>query len=262
MKKLPVSVLMTVFNHENYIKFSIKSILSQSFKNFELIIIDNGSTDKSLEIINEIKDKRIRLYKFKKNIGRTKCLNFGLKKCRGKYIAIQDSDDISKKNRIKTLYTFLEKNLNIALVASNYNVINTKNKIIEKRICNIDLFSYPKNLFFNNPIGHSTIMYRYKIIKRIGTYPEKIIYAQDYAFYLKVIKHYKIILLKKILANLRVNHKKSESFRLRNSLLIQKEQMQIILWIVKNFKLSTIEKIKIFFRLIILLLKVIRSIIK
>tara|TARA_B100000989_G_scaffold287265_1_gene256735 strand:+ start:101 stop:397 length:297 start_codon:yes stop_codon:yes gene_type:complete len=97
MEKPKVSILMTVYNHQMYIRSSIKSILYQTFKDFELIIINNGSEDNSGNLIKKIKDKRIKFYNFKKNIGRTKALNYGLKKCVGKYIAINDSDDISKK---------------------------------------------------------------------------------------------------------------------------------------------------------------------
>ena len=90
MKKPVVSVLMTVYNHEKYVKESIKSILNQSLKNFELIVINNGSTDRSKNVIINLKDKKIKFYNLKKNIGRTKGLNFGLKKCKGQFIAIQD----------------------------------------------------------------------------------------------------------------------------------------------------------------------------
>ena len=97
MKKFKVSILMTVYNHQRYVYKSIKSILNQSYNNFEFIIINNGSSDSSWDIIKKFKDKRIKIYNLKKNIGRTECLNFGLKKCKGKFIAIQDSDDLSKK---------------------------------------------------------------------------------------------------------------------------------------------------------------------
>ena len=75
-----ISVLMTVYNAEKFIKESVQSILSQSYKNLELLIIDDCSTDKSLQLIKKFKDKRIRLFALKQHIGRTKSLNYGLKK--------------------------------------------------------------------------------------------------------------------------------------------------------------------------------------
>ena len=83
-----VSVLMTIYNHENYLKSSILSLLKQNYKNWELIAIENGSKDKSGLILKSFKDKRIKKKFLKKNIGRTKGLNFGLKFCKSKYIAV------------------------------------------------------------------------------------------------------------------------------------------------------------------------------
>ena len=101
MKIQKVSILMTIFNHENYLKSSIKSLINQNYKNWELIAIDNGSTDKSALILKSFKDKRIKKKFLKKNIGRTECLNFGLKFCKSKFIAILDSDDISETSRLR-----------------------------------------------------------------------------------------------------------------------------------------------------------------
>lgn len=83
-----ISVLMTVYNHEKFLNFSIKSILNQTYKNWELILIDNGSTDKSRIQFFKFNDKRIKKFYLKKNIGRTRCLNYGLRLCKGEYIAI------------------------------------------------------------------------------------------------------------------------------------------------------------------------------
>ena len=91
MKKPLVSILMTIYNHESFLNKSIKSVINQTFKNWELIAIDNGSEDKSSEVLQKISDKRIKKKYLKKNIGRTNCLNYGLKFCKGKYIAILDS---------------------------------------------------------------------------------------------------------------------------------------------------------------------------
>ena len=107
---------MTIYNHERYIKSAINSLINQKFKNWELIAIDNGSKDKSGQILKNFKDKRIKKKYFKKNIGRTRCLNYGLKFCKSKYIAILDSDDISHKNRLSTQIKELENNKSLGLV--------------------------------------------------------------------------------------------------------------------------------------------------
>ena len=87
---------MTIFNHENYLKSSIKSLINQNYKNWELIAIDNGSTDKSPLILKSFKDKRIKK-KFLKKYWKNRMFKFCLKFCKSKFIAILDSDDISKK---------------------------------------------------------------------------------------------------------------------------------------------------------------------
>ncbi len=257
MKKHKVSILMTVYNHQRYVSKSIKSILNQNYKNFELIVINNGSSDNSLDKIKKFKDKRIKIFNLGKNIGRTNCLNFGLKKCNGKYIAIQDSDDISKKNRIVTQVNYLDKNKKITLVGSNYSIIDRKGKIIGFENLKINLTANPKIILFKNIIGHSTVMYRKNVIKFTKGYPSNFVYAQDYAFYLKIISKFKISLLQDNLVSLRLNHSESESYRLKNSLKIQKEEMRLIYWALNNIKTDFVDKIKILKKIVILFIKMI-----
>ncbi|QSE98406.1 glycosyltransferase family 2 protein [Fulvivirga lutea] len=103
-----ISVIMTTYNVENYVLESIQSILSQTYKNLELIIVDDASSDNTVEIIKELNDPRIQLYRNKVNCGTYYSKNFGLTQARGRYIAIQDSDDISDKDRLKKQVGFLE----------------------------------------------------------------------------------------------------------------------------------------------------------
>ena len=260
MKKSKVSILMTVYNHQDYVRKAILGILSQTYKNFELIIINNGSTDNTGKIIKKFKDKRIRFFHFKKNIGRTKCLNFGLKRCKGDFIAIQDSDDTSKKNRIKILLNQFLKDENLGLVASNYDIINENDKIVKKVNIKDELYNYPKKLIFQNLIAHSTVMYKKKILKTVGNYPKNFIYAQDYAFYLKIINKFKIRLIKNNLASLRINHANSETYRSRKSIFIQIEELKLVWWVILNIKTNLYEKFKIFYKVILIFGKIFRSI--
>ena len=109
-EKIKISVLMTIYNHENYLKYSFISILNQNYNDWELIAIDNGSTDNTKKILNSFKDKRIKKIFLKKNIGRTNCLNYGLDFCKGEFIAIQDSDDIALHGRLKKQLQYFNKN--------------------------------------------------------------------------------------------------------------------------------------------------------
>lgn len=254
MSNPKISILMTVFNHEKFVKTSIKSILSQNYKNFELIVVNNGSSDQSGNIIKKIRDRRIKKFFLKKNIGRTKCLNYGLKKCKGKYVAIQDSDDISKKNRLKKQINFLENNSEIPLVASLYNLIDETDKKIQRKI-NSKTQNIKEEMFINNLVAHSTVMYRRSLLSKIGVYPKNFYYAQDYAFYLKVLKFFPIRILNDRLVDLRSNHKNSETFRLNKSFTILREEINLIKWISQNFKLKFWVKLKIFFKLIKIIFK-------
>lgn len=243
MKKPLVSVLMTIHNHENFLKKSIYSIICQDYKNWELIAIDNGSIDKTKKILEKIRDKRIIKKYLNKNIGRTNCLNYGLKFCKGKYIAILDSDDLAKKNRLSIQVNRMEENNNLWLTSSNYNLIDTKNKLIGERNINIDLNKNPRKILYENIISHSTVLYKKELIKKIGNYPKKFKYAQDYAFYLKAFKKFKLEIYKDKLINLRIAHKNSETFRQSKSHLIISEEIKLLLWSYKNFNLKFNEKI-------------------
>ena len=113
-----ISILLPTFNAGNDLYLAVKSILNQSFKNWTLLILDDGSTDNSLEKIKNLSDERIKIFKNKINKGITYRLNQGIKLSNTKYIARMDSDDISFPDRLKKQFNFLEKNKNIDLVSS------------------------------------------------------------------------------------------------------------------------------------------------
>lgn len=117
--KPKISVIMAIYNEEKFLKESMESILNQKFKDFEFIIINDCSTDKSLEIIKSYSDKRINLINNQKNMGFLDSRNEALWIAKGKYIAILDGDDISLPKRLSLQYTYLEKNPHIFLVGSS-----------------------------------------------------------------------------------------------------------------------------------------------
>lgn len=251
-----VSVLMTIYNHQNYLKKSITSILSQSYKNWELIAIDNGSTDNSKKILESIKNKNVKVFFLKKNIGRTNCLNFGLKKCKGDFIAILDSDDIAYKNRLKDQINEFNLDNELFLLASDFNYMDHKNKILFKKnyISFHDLYKKPRVLLIRNVIAHSSVMFRKSLIIKVGDYPNKFLYAQDYAFYLKTFKYYKIKFLNKKLVKIRILHKNSETFNSSLNFLNIKENITLLFLSLKNFKTSLLEKLLIFSEIVKLIL--------
>jgi len=170
-----VSIIMSVYNAELFVVKSIKSILDQSFKNFEFLIIDDCSTDNSYEIMKEINDQRIKIIKNKKNIGLTKSLNKLIDMSNAPIIARQDADDFSKTNRIEKQYDYLIK--------KNYDfcVARAETLNFNKKIPGLSYYlPYKIIMKFKNPFIHGTFMIKKKVLIDIGKYDENFKYAQDY----------------------------------------------------------------------------------
>ena len=182
-----ISVIMPVHNEEGNISRSIESILNQTYTNFELLLLDDSSTDKTYEIIKMIstRESRIRVFKNDRNIGLTKCLNYLIGESKGKYIARQDADDISIKNRLEKQYKLLEN--------SKYNACSTRAYVKKSNRKIPGLSTYlPINLVmkYKNPIIHGTLMIEKTTLKNINNYDENFYYAQDYKLISDLLKNY------------------------------------------------------------------------
>ncbi len=179
-----VSVVMSVYSYRNYIRESIKSILTQTLQEFEFIIIDDGCDYDLSKIIREFGDSRIIYIKNPENIGLTSSLIKGVKESKGKYIARHDAGNISLKNRLETQYNFMEKNSRYYLIGSSVELIDEDGNTICKIIADDDSDYIKKKLPTYNCINHSTIMFR-----NTGRahYREKFKYAQDYDMYLNLL---------------------------------------------------------------------------
>jgi len=200
--KIPkISVIMPVYNQGKFLKQSIDSILNQTFKDFELIIINDGSSDQTSEILKQYvkKDLRVKVFS-QKNQGCTKSLNYGIKQARGEYIARQDADDISLPKRFEKQIEFLNKNKNIGLVGSFAQVIdkqgNKKQKILGQYTQNKDLKKYS---FWSDRFCHSTIIIRKKLLDKINGYDEHFVCSQDTDLYFRLMPHTQFANLEEIL---------------------------------------------------------------
>ncbi len=188
-----ISVLLSVHNDDKNIKNSIDSILSQSYKNIELLIIDDCSTDKTYDILNKIKDNRVKIFRNKENKGLTKSLNILINKSNGEILARQDSDDISLPKRLEIQYKTLNKRQLDACTTRAY-VKNSKQSIPR--------FSHylpiKLTIKYKNPFIHGTLMVKKKAILDVGLYDENVKYAQDYKLFLELLKkNYKLKILNK-----------------------------------------------------------------
>ena len=168
-----VSVLMPTFNSESTIKNTIESILAQSLQDFELIIIDDGSVDRTRNIIREINDSRVK-YFFKKNGGISSALNLGLTKCNSDIVARIDSDDFALKDRLKTQYDFLKKNKQCVMVGTAVEYIDLHGNVIG-RTFPIVFSSLAENIFrYKNIYAHPSVMFKKDAVLSVNGYSEEL----------------------------------------------------------------------------------------
>ena len=159
-----VSIVMPYYKKVNFIKDSIESILRQSFKNFEIIIVDDESSSESIRILKKIqdRDKRIKIIKNNKNLGAGISRNKGIKFSKGKYIAFCDCDDLWKKNKLNYQINFMKKS-NIEFSFTSYEIINSEGD----KIGEIDAQKKMnfKNLVNSCDIGLSSVILKKKYLK-------------------------------------------------------------------------------------------------
>jgi len=194
-----LTVLMSIYNSKDYLEEAITSILNQTMNDFEFLIINDGSTDNSSDIIASFKDTRIKTIENPVNIGLTKSLNIGLKRATGSFIARQDADDISLPRRLEKQLSYLKTNPNIAVVGSWAKEIEADGAFLREIKTADDPMVLRWRMLFTNQIIHSTMMFRQKDILKLGGYNEEYRYSQDYDLWLKVLKKNDIYILPEFL---------------------------------------------------------------
>ena len=207
MKNPKVTVLMSVYNGEKYLQEAVDSILGQTFKDFEFLIVNDGSTDKTGKILESYNDPRIKIINNEKNIGLTKSLNKGLKLARGEYIARQDADDISMPERLEKEVEFLNQNRSAGLVGTDYLIINEKGKVVHIVKCLNGSRELRIKLLEGNQFGHGSVMLRRECIGKVGTYREEFKFAQDYDLCLRIAEVYDVANISEPLYKWRIDSK-------------------------------------------------------
>ncbi|WP_162426757.1 glycosyltransferase family 2 protein [Pontibacter pudoricolor] len=195
-----LTVLMPVYNAEKFLSEAIDSILEQTFQDFEFIIIDDGSSDKSASIIQSYSDPRIRFYTNKENEGISATLNKGIKLAEAPWIARMDADDISYPDRLEKQMTYLEANPDCAMVSTLTRVISETGDVLWVDRIRSEHFYY--NLAFICWIYHPTVLFSKTAVQEAGMYTAT--YSEDFELFWQISRRYKIYNLPTILLDYRV----------------------------------------------------------
>ena len=178
-----VSVVIPVHNGEKYIKESIDSCLEQTYKNIEVIVVDDKSEDRTLEILKGYGDK-IKVIPIEKQNGLGNVINIGIRKAQGKYIARMDADDIMYPTRIEKQIEYLESNPNCVAIGGQIDIIDGNSNITGHREYAIEDRDIKKNRFLFQPFAHPAVTLRKSTVEDIGLYPENMWKVEDVKFFL------------------------------------------------------------------------------
>jgi len=199
-----VTVLLTVFNGERYLRSAIESILAQTYRDFEFLIVNDGSLDGSREIVDSYRDPRIRLVENERNHGLAVSLNLGLSLARGGLVARQDADDVSHRERLEQQVKALRNHPNVVLVGTQGRTIDEDGNVIGVVDRSCEQVSIRWYHLFDNPFIHSSVMFRRDIVmKQCGGYNESFAYAQDYALWSRLMQGYGVMNLPERLVDYR-----------------------------------------------------------
>lgn len=208
-----ISVIMSVYNGERYLREAIESILNQTFADFEFLIVNDGSTDGSLEIIQSYQDERVRAINNEQNIGLTKSLNKAIRQARGGYIARQDADDISLPNRFEQQIEYFDKHPEIALLGTSVYKIDEQGKVVGRIIAPANPGRKAKQF------SHGSTMFKREVVDRLGGYNELFRYCQDYELWARIAKYNKVRNLTQVLYKLRFHGENIRSLKRNESAL-------------------------------------------
>lgn len=242
---MKVSVIMPVYNSEKYLEEAINSILNQTFSNFELIIINDGSTDSSEEIIKRYNDERIRYYRNDINRGLIYTLNRGIGLAKGEYIARMDSDDISLPKRFEKQVEFLNLNQEFDVVGGWIRIIheNGRNKYYKPES---GFEGIKSNMIFRTELVHPLVMYRKTYINKLDVcYSPEYPSCEDYELWARTICNSKFYNIPEILLNYRYLEQSITRIADEDKNKIQRDYLHknIYRQILKNLKFNVTEEI-------------------
>lgn|GEM_PF-851301 len=238
MKNPPlVSVIIPLYNAEKYIYQALQSILEQSYQNLEILIIDDGSTDKSREIVEQFDSKKIIYLQNKVNLGVSATRNRGFELANGEYIALMDADDISMVTRIEKQVRFLEENPHIGLVSSHYESFRKSFFGTKKRIRKlpIDSDEIEASILFSNVICGGATMIRSKILKEHHLqFDTSLQMAEDFDLWRRLSEVTQVTNLDDVL----LKYRKHKNNSIKNRMILDRDFTKVILKSFQKFNID------------------------
>jgi glycosyltransferase involved in cell wall biosynthesis len=235
-----ISIIMNCYNGEKYLKQSLKSIINQSYKNWELIFYDNKSNDNSIRILEGFKDKRIKLFLSKNFIKLYDARNAAINKASGKFISFLDTDDWWMKNKLKDQVQMIKENKKIKIIYSQFYFYDQKNKTKIIKPNKIEKGMIAKNMLKTYKIGILTVMVCRNIFKKYK-FNKKYNIIGDFDFFLKLTLKYPFFAISKPLAYYR-SHSNNYS-KMKMSEYIK----ELEYWIKSNKKKFKKKNLSLFF---------------
>jgi glycosyltransferase involved in cell wall biosynthesis len=227
-----VSVIMPVYNGEKYLRESVESILVQSYTHFELIIVNDGSTDDTKKILSSYNDHRISIIHLEKNKGAAIALNMGIQAAKGEWIAIQDADDISLPNKLEEQMRYINEHKDVFAVGSLIECISGTANVNKRHLQKESTRNYLSSKehinayrFYLNPLCHGSVLFSKSIFNKAGGYDSQYKICYDYDLWLKILEFSPIHKIPLVLYQYRIH---SDSISRKNNQTINED------WVVSS----------------------------
>lgn len=201
---------MAAYNTEAFIGEAVASVLSQTFKDFELLVVNDGSTDKTVEVVQRFEDPRIKLVHNPQNKGLTYTRNRALTHARGKYIAVLDSDDVAVPYRLELQHEYMEGHPEVALCGGHAELIDARGQAKGQTFIEPVGSEINPHMLFGNPFVNSTVIFKKDVLIELGGYRDFAV-AEDFDFFLRTSEKYPVANIDEVLVKYRIHGNNTSS---------------------------------------------------
>jgi hypothetical protein len=199
------SFVLAVRDGEPHLRESLESVLAQTFADFELVVVDDGSSDGSREIVRSYRDPRIRLLENGRGLGLAPSLNRGIREARGELLARQDADDVSEPERLARQVAHLDAHPEVALLGCAAREVDSRGRHLRDVALPRDAAAIRWAMLFSCPFVHTAVVFRRSALERVGPYDERFSYSMDYDLWLRIAREFPVANLPEPLVRYRVH---------------------------------------------------------